>query len=474
MADSFDVVVIGAGPAGYVCAIRAAQLGLRTACVESGSYEGGFGGTCLNWGCIPAKALLESASLAEQVRSHGAEMGVSPVQVEYDLGAAVRRSRRITEKLTGGVRYLLKKNGVEQVEGRGRLGGRRRVRVELEGQQGREERELEANSVVIATGGAMKSFPGFEFDGERVIGSREALALERPPARITVVGAGYVGVEFADLFASFGVQVTLVEALETLVPLEDPEIGQALARSFKKRGMTIRTGTKVRELDRSVSPMVLTVENPDGTEGIEKTELILMAVGRRPVTEGLGLEEVGVRLGEEGFIRTDEWCRTTADGVYAIGDVAGPPMLAHKGSHEGIVAAERIAGVAEHPVRYDNIPSVGYCHPEVASIGLTEAAARDAGHEVKVGKYPLAAHGRALTAGHPEGFVKIVAEAAYGEVLGVHMIGHNVSELIAEAGLGRALEVTVEEIAAHAHAHPSMAEAVMEAAMAATGRGIHI
>jgi dihydrolipoamide dehydrogenase len=318
----------------------------------------------------------------------------------------------------------------------------------------------------------MKTFPGFELDGERVIGSREALALKELPRRLVVVGAGFVGVEFADIFNAFGVEVTLVEALETLVPLEDPEIGKALARSFKKRGMAIHTGTKVKQLDRDASPMILTVESARGEERIE-TDVVLMAVGRQPVTEGLGLEEAGVTVAD-GFISIDEYCRTSAGTVYAVGDVAGPPMLAHKASHEGIVAAEHIADANPHPMRYDNIPSVGYCHPEIASIGLSEPAALEAGHEVKIGKFPLTAHGRALTAGHNEGFVKIVADAEYGEILGMHMIGHNVSELVAEAGISRMLEATLDELAAHPHAHPSMAEAVMEAAFVALGRAIHV
>ena len=469
MADSYDVVVIGAGPAGYVCAIRAAQLGLKTACVESKSYEGGFGGTCLNWGCIPAKALLESAALAQNPKAHGEDMGVRPIEVEYDMSAAVDRSRFISEKLTGGIQYLFKKNEIEAIEGRGRIAGK--GKVEIESEEG-EARTIEAKNIVIATGAVMKSFPGFEIDGEKVIGSREALGLRNLPEKLVVVGGGYVGVEFADVFAAFGVEVTLVEALDTLVPIADPEIGKTLARSFKKRGMTIMTGTKVKSLDRDASPMKLTVETSKGEETID-TDIVLMAVGRKPVTEDLGLEDAGVEMNGP-WIAIDEWCATNVEGVYAIGDVAGEPMLAHKGSHEGIVAAERIAGAGGHPMRYGNIPSVGYCHPEVATIGLTEAEAKEAGHEVKVGKYPLGAHGRALTAGHTEGFVKIVADAKYGEVLGVHMIGYNVSELIAEAGMARALESTVEELAAHAHAHPSMAEAVMEAAFAAMDRAIHI
>ena len=469
MAEKFDILVIGAGPAGYVCAIRAAQLGLKAACVEASTYEGGLGGTCLNWGCIPAKALLESAALAENLRERGEEMGVRAEGVTYDMGAAVDRSRFISEKLSGGVRFLFKKNGVELFEGRGRLKGGGVAEVTpAEG----EPYDVEASNLVIATGASMTSLPGFEIDGERVIGSREALALRNLPTRMVVVGGGYVGVEFADVFAAFGVDVTVVEMLDTLVPLSDAEVGKALARSFKKRGMTIRTGTKVVSLDREASPMVLTVESSKGEDTLE-TDLLLMAVGRKPVTEGLGLEELGVEM-DGPFIKINEWCESSVPGVYAIGDVAGQPMLAHKGSHEGIVAAERIAGAAGHPMRYDNIPSVGYCHPEVASIGLTEEQAKEAGHDVKVGKYPLTAHGRALTAGHAEGFVKIIAEARYGEILGVHMIGYNVSELIGEVGMARALESTVEEIAAHAHAHPSMSEAVMEAALAAMDRAIHI
>lgn len=469
MAEKLDILVIGAGPAGYVCAIRAAQLGLKTGCVEASDYEGGLGGTCLNWGCIPAKALLESASLAQNLRAHGEEMGVRADNVVYDMGAAVDRSRFISDRLTGGIRFLFKKNAVELFEGRGRITGQGTVEVIPE--EG-DPYTVEAANIVVATGATMMSFPGFEIDGDKVIGSREALALRDPPRRMVVVGGGYVGVEFADVFNAFGVEVIVVEMLDTLVPISDPEVGKTLARSFKKRGMTIKTGTKVVSLDREASPMVLTVESSKGEEKIE-TDVLLMAVGRKPVTEGLGLEALSVEM-DGPWIKTDEWCESSVPGIYAIGDVAGQPMLAHKGSHEGIVAAERIAGVAEHPMRYDNIPSVGYCHPEVASIGLTEDEAEEAGHEVKVGKYPLTSHGRALTAGHSEGFVKIIADARYGEILGVHMIGYNVSELIGEVGMARALESTVEEIAAHAHAHPSMAEAVMEAALAVMDRAIHV
>ena len=470
MADNgdFDVVVIGAGPGGYVCAIRAAQLGLKAACVEAGNYEGGLGGTCLNWGCIPAKAMLESAALAHRVKAQGEEFGVRPVEVEYDVSAAVDRSRQISEKLAGGVSYLFRKNDVEEIHGHGRIAGPGEVEVETE--EG--TRTLTTDHVVVATGSEMKTFPGFELDGEKVVGSREALELRDPPGRMVVVGGGYVGVEFADVFEAFGVDVTLVEALDTLVPGFDPDLGKALAKSYRKRDIDVRTGTKVAELDRDADPMVLTVETDDGREEIE-TDLVLMAVGRDPVVDDVGLDTVDVQV-EDGFIRVDEYCRTGAGGVYAVGDVAGQPMLAHKGSHEGMVAAEHIAGEDPHPVDYGNIPSVGYCHPEVASIGLSEEEAEEEGYDVKVGKFPLQAHGRALTAGAGEGFVKIVSEERYDEVLGVHMIGYNVSELVAEAGVGRMLEITTDEFAAHPHAHPSMAEAVMEAALAAQDRAIHI
>jgi dihydrolipoamide dehydrogenase len=467
--DDFDVVVIGAGPAGYPCAIRSAQLGLDVACVEAENYEGGLGGTCLNWGCIPAKAMLESAALAHRVKAQGEEFGVRPVEVEYDVSAAVDRSRRMSDKLTNGIEYLFDKNGVEPVFGHGRMTGPNTV--EVEGEDG-DVRTLSAENIVIATGSEMKTFPGFEFDGEKVIGSREALELREPPESMVVVGGGYVGVEFADVFEAFGVDVTLVEALDTLIPGFDPELGKTLAKSYRKRDIDVRTGTKVVELDRDADPMVLTVEADDGEEEIE-TDVVLMAVGRDPVLEDVGLEEVGVEV-EDGFVAVDEHLRTSVDGVYAVGDVAGQPMLAHKGTHEGTIAAEHIAGEDPHPLDYGNIPSVGYCHPEVASIGLSTEEAEERGYDVKVGKFPLQAHGRALTAGASEGFVKIVSEEKYDEVLGVHMIGYNVSELVAEAGIGRMLEITAEEFAAHPHAHPSMAEAVMEAALSVLDRPIHI
>jgi dihydrolipoamide dehydrogenase len=468
--DSYDLVVIGAGPGGYVAAIRAAQLGLNVACIEAQSREGGLGGVCLNWGCIPAKALLESADLARRIRDDAADFGVKVRDFKVDIAAAVNRSRQVSDRLTKGIKYLFDKNGVTTIFGRARLAAGKAIEV---GSSDGGKTTLSAKNIIIATGSRPKTFPGFEFDGERVISSREALEIAKLPERIVIVGAGSTGMEFADVFNAFGADVTIVEALPQLLPLEDEEIAGVVARSFKKRGITVKKSTSVRSLEKLKTKLKVTVEAPGGDEIID-CDLLLMAVGRAPNTEDLGLETAGVELDEHGWVKVDEFCRTTAEGIYAIGDVAGPPMLAHKASHEGILAVERIAGVGTHPMPRDNIPSCTYCHPEVASVGRTEKQAREDGYEVKVGKFPFSANGRALTAGSPDGMVKIVADERYGEVLGVHMVGHNVTELVAEAGLGRTLETTVEEIAATVHAHPTLSETVMEAALATLGRPIHI
>lgn len=468
--ESYDFVVIGAGPGGYVAAIRAAQLGLSVACVEAETREGGLGGVCLNWGCIPAKALLESAALARHVRDDAADFGVKVNDIQLDIAAAVSRSRQVSDRLTKGIKYLFDKNGVTTILGHARLAGAKKVEIELK--EGGAT-SISAKNIVVATGSRPKTFSGFEFDGDRVISSREALELKKPPERIVIVGAGSTGMEFADVFNAFGSDVTIVEALPQLLPLEDEEVANVVGRSFKKRRIQVKTNTSVKSLEKLASGLRVTVATKKGDEAIECGTL-LMAVGRRPNTDDLGLEVAGVELDESGWIRVDEYCRTSAEGIFAIGDVAGPPMLAHKASHEGIIAAERAAGDSSHPLNPANIPSCTYCHPEVASVGRTEKQALEDGFEVKVGKFPFSANGRALTAGAPDGMVKIVADAKYGEVLGVHMVGHNVTELIAEATLGRVLETTVEELANTVHAHPTLSEAVMEAALAALDRVIHI
>ncbi len=468
--DSYDLVVIGAGPGGYVAAIRAAQLGMNVACIESESREGGLGGVCLNWGCMPAKALLESAAWAEHIANDAATFGIKIRGFELDLGAAVERSRKISDRLTKGVKFLFDKNKVKSLLGHARLSGGMNVEVELNAGG---KATISAKNIIIATGSRPKTFPGFEFDDERVISSREALELRQLPNWTVIVGAGATGMEFADVFSAFGTKVTLVEALPQLLPNEDEEIASVVERSFKKRGIAVKKGTSVKSLEKRKTKLKVTVEGSGGEETLD-CGLLLMAVGRAPNVEDVGLEKAGVVLDERGWIKIDELCKTTAEGIYAIGDVAGPPMLAHKGSHEGIAVVEHIANFATHPVSYDNIPSCTYCHPEVASVGRTEKQAREDGYEVKVGKFPFSANGRALTAGAPDGMVKIVADAKYGEVLGVHLVGHNATELGATAGLGRSLETTVEELAYNVTAHPTLAETVMEAAFATLGRPIHI
>ncbi len=372
--------------------------------------------------------------------------------------------------MTKGIKFLFDKNGVMPIFGQARLSDGKKVEVAL---KAGDSATISASNIILATGSRPKTFPGFEFDGERLISSREALELGRPPQHMVIVGAGSTGMEFADVFNAFGANVTVVEVLPQLLPLEDAEIAGVVERSFKKRGIKVKKKTGVKSVEKLDKQLHVTVEGPSGEEVIE-CDTLLMAVGRVPNVEEIGLDSAGVKLDDDGWIHIDEWCRTSADGIYAIGDVAGPPMLAHKASHEGIVAAEHIAGQATRPVARENLPSCTYCHPEVASVGRTEQQAKEDGYEVKVGKFPFSANGRALTAGSPDGMVKIVADAKYGEVLGVHMVGHNVTELVAEAGLGRALETTVAEIAATVHAHPTLSETVMEAALAALGRPIHI
>ena len=467
--DSYDLVVIGAGPAGYVAAIRATQLGMSVACLESEGREGGLGGVCLNWGCIPAKALLESSNWARHITTDAADFGIKVKSYQLDIGAAVNRSRQVSDRLTKGVKYLFDKNGVTPIFGVGRLAGGQKVEVELKGGG---KSAISAKNIMIATGSRPKTFPGFEFDATRVISSREALEVKKLPGEIVIVGAGSTGMEFADIFAAFGAHVTIVEALPQLLPNEDKEIAGVVERSFKKRGIEVMKKTKVKSLEKLKTKLKVTVENSD--ESILDCDLLLMAVGRAPNVEDIGLEAADVKLDEHGWIQIDDFNQTSAKNIYAIGDVAGPPMLAHKGSHEGVITVEHIAGMASQPINRENIPSCTYCHPEVASVGRSEERAKQDGFSVKVGKFPFSANGRALTAGTPDGMIKIVADAKYGEVLGVHMVGHNVTELVAEATLGRTLETTVEELAGTIHAHPTLAEAVMEAALATLGRPIHI
>jgi dihydrolipoamide dehydrogenase len=462
--ERFDAVVVGSGPGGYVSAIRAAQLGQRVAVVEADRP----GGICLNWGCIPTKALLRNAEVLQLFQRAG-EFGVTVDNLRADYGVAYTRSRQVAERMSKGVEFLFRKNKITLVAGLGTLTAPNAVRVQAPDGS---SRTIEARAVVLATGAAPKSLPGMTLDKTRVISSDEALRLDRLPRSVVVIGAGAVGVEFADVFAAYGVQVTIVEALPRLLPIEDEEISKLLARSFAKRKIDIRVGAKVQAVRPGRDGVAVEIEH-EGQAARLEAAVVLMAVGRGAKTEGLGLERLGVAM-ERGFVKVSPRMETSVPGLYAIGDVAGPPLLAHKASAEGIVAAEAIAGQPVHPVDYRAIPSCTYCHPQVASLGLTEAQARADGRQVKVGKYMFMANGKAQALGEPEGLVKIVAAVDTGEILGAHIIGADATEMIAELGLTRPLEATVEEVAHAIHAHPTLAEAVGEAALDAMGRAIHL
>jgi dihydrolipoamide dehydrogenase len=465
VANQFDVIVVGGGPAGYVCAIRAAQLGLATAVVERDK----LGGVCVNIGCIPTKALLHSAYVANLVSHDAKELGVDAGPVKTDYGVAMRRSRKVSEQNSKGVEFLMKKHKIAVIKGNGSLGRNRTVRVGKDEYQARK-------AVVIASGSRVKGIPqiGLEIDKTTVISSDEALFLEKPPASIAIIGAGAVGCEFGDIFNAFGSKVTLIEALPRILPLEDAEASDVVAKSYKKRGITVMAGVKVRKATVQKEKASLEIESNGKAETIE-AEKILMAAGRAVNTENLGLQEAGVQLTDRGFIKVNlATLETTAPGVYAIGDVAGPPMLAHKGSREGVVVAERIAGHHPQPIKYDNVPSVTYCHPEVASIGLTEEQVKERKLDYQVGKFPFSANGRARTAGETEGLVKIIRDKKYGEILGAHIVGGHASEMIHELAVARENEYTVEEVDLAIHAHPTLSEAIAEAALDSMGRVIHI
>ena len=465
MANQYDVIIVGGGPAGYVCAIRAAQLGLATAVVERDK----LGGVCVNIGCIPTKALLHSAYVANLVAHDAKELGIEVGPVKTDYGVAMRRSRKVSEQNSKGVEFLMKKYKITVIRGSGVLAPNRTVRVGKEEYQARK-------AVVIASGSRVKGIPqiGLEIDKNAVISSDEALFLEKPPATMAIVGAGAVGSEFADIFNAFGTKVTLIEVLPRILPLEDAEASDVLTKSYKKRGITVLAGAKVKKATVSKDKVSLEVDSGGKTETVE-VEKVLMAAGRAVNTENLGLKEAGVQLTDRGFIKVNQsTLETTAPGIYAIGDVAGPPMLAHKGSREGVVVAERIAGHHPQPIKYDNVPSVTYCHPEVASIGLTEEQAKERKLEYQVGRFPFSANGRARTAGETEGLVKIIKDKKYGEILGAHIVGSHASEIIHELAVARQNEYTVEEVDLAIHAHPTLSEAIAEAALDSMGRVIHI
>ena len=466
---SFDVIFIGGGPAGYVGAIRCAQLGLTTAVIE----REGLGGTCVIWGCIPAKALLEAASLANKVSNHAASFGVTVGNVQLDYGVAMKRSRAVALQNSKGVEFLFKKNKITHIKGTGRLTSKTSVTVKTA--DGKEEKHDAKKAVVVATGSRVRGLPqiGLELNKTTVLSSDEVLVLEKAPKSMAVIGAGAVGCEFADVFNAFGTQVTLLEVLPTILPLEDADSSAEVARSFKKRKIDVVTGAKISNVKVGKSSVTMSVDAGGEKKQLE-VDAVLVAAGRAPNVEEVGLKENGVQITDRGFVKINERMETSAKGVYAIGDVAGPPMLAHKGEREGMVLAEIIAGVKTHGMNYKNIPNCTYCHPEVASIGLTEQQCKDQKLDYKVGKFPFSASGRARTSGETEGFVKIIRDSKYGEILGAHIVGAHATELIHELAVARENEFTVEEIEQAIHAHPTLAEAVAEAALDSMGRVVHI
>jgi dihydrolipoamide dehydrogenase len=463
----FDVIYLGGGPAGYVGALRSAQLGQSVAVVE----REGLGGTCVLWGCIPAKALLEAASIAQKV-AKGKEFGVTAEKVTLDYGVAMKRSRQVSAQNSKGVEFLFKKNKITWLKGTGVLGAGKSVKVT--GADGKTETHTATKGIVIATGSRVKGLPqiGLELDKTQVLSSDEALTLDHAPKTIAVIGAGAVGCEFADVFNAFGSKVTILEVMPRILPVEDEDCSVELAKAFKKRGIEIVTGAKLGTAKKGKGGVTIPVEA--GGEKKEMTfDLVLVAAGRAPNVESIGAKEAGVQFTERGFIKITDRFETTAKGIYAIGDVAGPPMLAHKGSREGHVVADILAGHAHHPVNYGNIPNATYCHPEVASIGLTEAQCKEKGLAYKVGKFPFSANGRARTSGETEGFVKVIRDEKYGEILGAHIIGAHATEMIHEFAVARENEYTVEEIDLAIHAHPTLSEAIAEAVLDSMGKMLH-
>jgi len=463
----YDIVIIGSGPGGYVAAIRAGQLGLKTLVVEK---DDKLGGTCLHVGCIPTKDLLLNADVYDYFKN-GKEFGIVAKEFSIDWAAIQARKTKVVTKLSKGIEFLFKKNKVETVQGYGRLAGPGRITVtDAKGQK----REIQAAKVVLATGSEAKTFAGFEPDGKTILTNREILALEALPKSMVIMGAGAVGVEFASIFHRFGVKVTILEMLPRAVPLEDEEISAELEKSFRHQGIALETQAKVEKATKTANGVSVSYTRPDGKPQALEAETLLVAVGRSPNTQNVGLEGTRAKL-ERGFIKVDPYMQTDEPGVYAIGDiVASSPLLAHVASREGIVAVTHAAGKPVEPINYGQIPNCTYCEPEVSSVGMTERQAREKGHKVRIGKFPFAANSKATILGAREGFVKVVSDEKYGEILGVHMIGPRVTEMIAEAVVAMRLEGTVEDLAYAIHPHPTLTEAVMEAAHAAHDWPIHI
>ncbi len=463
MPNNYDIAIIGSGPGGYVAAIRAAQLNLKTILLEKDR----LGGVCLNWGCIPTKALLKSAEVFQEFQ-HAKDFGLKADQVEADFTAIVKRSRRVADTNSKGVEFLMKKNKIDVKYGSASIEKAGLIKIEKDGQQ----EQIKAAHIVIATGGRPLMIPGIEADGEKIITSKEAMNLSEKPDSLTIIGAGAIGVEFAYFYASLGTKVTIVEMLDSLLPIEDDEITGALAKSFKKIGIQVKTSTMVKKIDETAKGVKVFVKANNKEELIE-TDKALMAIGIQGNIEGLNLDKAGVGH-EKSFIKVDEWYRTNVPGIYAIGDIIGPPLLAHVASHEGLVCVEKIAGLNPHPVDYNAIPGCTYCQPQVASLGMTEKKAKSAGYDIKIGRFPYTASGKARAVGARDGMVKLLFDKKYGELLGAHIIGLEATELIAELSVAKALETTAESLSKTMHAHPTLSEMIMEAAADADGEAIHI
>lgn len=464
MADNkYDLIVIGSGPGGYVAAIRASQLGLKVGVVERSE----LGGICLNWGCIPTKALLKSANVFEYIQ-HAQDYGINIKDASVDFSGMVSRSRDVAGAMSKGIQFLFKKNKIDVIAGFGKLKAGKKVEVDLDGKK----TDYSADHIIVATGARSKELPTMPIDNKKIIGYRKAMTLEQRPKKMVVVGSGAIGVEFAYFYNTIGTEVTIVEFLPNIVPVEDEEVSKQLARSFKKSGINIMTNAEVTAVDTKGKGCKVTVKSSKGEEVID-CDVVLSAVGVATNLEGIGLEDVGVAT-DKGKVIVDDYYKTNIPGIYAIGDIVHGPALAHVASAEGITCVEKIAGHSPDPIDYNNIPGCTYCSPEVASVGYTEKAAKEAGYDIKVGKFPFSASGKAKAAGAADGFVKVIFDAKYGEWLGAHMIGANVTEMIAEVVAARKLETTGHEIIKTIHPHPTMSEAVMEAAAAAYDEVIHL
>lgn len=461
---SYDIIVIGSGPGGYVAAIRASQLGLKTAIIEKEN----LGGICLNWGCIPTKALLKSAQVYDYIK-HAGEYGLKIKEAEAEFDKIIARSRQVADGMSKGVQFLMRKNNIEVIMGTGKLVAK--GKVEVTATDGT-KKTVEGKHIIIATGARSRKLPNIPQDGKRVIGYREAMTLPTQPKSMVVVGSGAIGSEFSYFYNALGTKVTLVEFMPTILPAEDEEVSKTMEKIFKKQGMEVMTNSSVEKVETSDKGCKVTIKTPKGTETVE-CDVVLSAVGIEANIEGIGLETMGIKT-DKGKIVVDQFYQTNVPGIYAIGDVIPGPALAHLASHEGIVCVEKIAGKNPEPIDYKNIPGCTYCQPEVASVGYTEKQAKEAGYEIKVGKFPFTASGKAKAAGHADGFVKLIFDAKYGELLGAHMVGANVTEMIAEIVALRKLETTGHEIITAVHPHPTMSEAVMEAAAAAYGEVIHL